>query len=202
MLLYIVATVALAGAGFEHNLYNYARHAAGAAVGHERLGRFWIGARVVPGLLDAPSRRCWRCCATRCGGAARRWRCARACASSTQRLRGPALGAAGVARRWPGSAWARGSTTTPTSSTATSPRRERERSAAEYEKALLPFEKLPQPRITDVTLDVELYPREARAVTSGRYTIENPRGAPIGDVHVQLGASARGSMRSSSPAPR
>ena len=37
-----------------------------------------------------------------------------------------------------------------------------EKRLAELEKALLPYEKLPQPRITDVKLDVELYPRSAR----------------------------------------
>ena len=59
------------------------------------------------------------------------------------------------------------------------------------EKALLPFEKLPQPRITAVTVDVQLYPRETRAVTSGRYMIDNPRGVPISEVHVRGANAAR-----------
>jgi ABC-2 type transport system permease protein len=56
---------------------------------------------------------------------------------------------------------------------------------ANYEKALLRFENVPQPRITDVTLNVQLFPREPRALTTGRYVIENRTAAPIGKVHVQ-----------------
>ena len=69
------------------------------------------------------------------------------------------------------------------------------------EKTLLPFEKLPHPRITAVTLDVQLYPRETRAVTSGRYTIDN-RAACRSAKCTCSGANGLASMRSSSPAPR
>ena len=50
---------------------------------------------------------------------------------------------------------------------------------AEYEKALLGFETVPQPRITDVRLDVDLYPDEPRAVTRGSYAIQNRTGKPL-----------------------
>ncbi len=55
---------------------------------------------------------------------------------------------------------------------------------AEYEKTLLPLEKVPQPRITDVTLNVDIYPDEPRVVTRGRYVVENKTAAPLREVHV------------------
>ena len=55
---------------------------------------------------------------------------------------------------------------------------------ADYEKTLLPLEKVPQPRITDVTLDVAIYPDEPRVVTRGRYVVENKTAAPLREIHV------------------
>jgi ABC-2 type transport system permease protein len=60
-----------------------------------------------------------------------------------------------------------------------------ERQLAEYEKALLPFEKIEPPTITDVKLQVDLFPRAVRAVTHGTYLVENRTGAPITEVHVR-----------------
>ncbi|HEX8512200.1 MAG TPA: aminopeptidase, partial [Allosphingosinicella sp.] len=57
---------------------------------------------------------------------------------------------------------------------------------AEYEKRYLRFERLPQPEIVDVKLDVALYPSERRAVTKGRYRLRNLSGRPISDIHVKL----------------
>jgi len=59
-----------------------------------------------------------------------------------------------------------------------------ERLTAEYEKALIGYENVPQPRITDVELEVAIYPHEPRVVTRGRYAIENRTGAPLEQVHV------------------
>jgi aminopeptidase N len=64
------------------------------------------------------------------------------------------------------------------------PQPEQEALQAALEKELLPFEKLVQPKIASVTLDVQLYPKEARAVTTGRYEIENRSDAPIAQLHV------------------
>jgi len=60
-----------------------------------------------------------------------------------------------------------------------------ERLNAEYEQALIGYETVPQPRIVDVQLDVALYPEEPRAVTRGRYVVENRSGAPLTEVHVR-----------------
>ena len=59
-----------------------------------------------------------------------------------------------------------------------------EATTAEAEKALLAFEKLAQPRIVGVTLNVELFPREAKAVTTGTYELENRSGQRISEIHL------------------
>jgi aminopeptidase N len=61
-----------------------------------------------------------------------------------------------------------------------------DRYAADYEKALLPFETLPQPKIVDVKLAVSLFPDQPAAVTRGVYTLENKTGAPIRTLHVRF----------------
>jgi aminopeptidase N len=60
-----------------------------------------------------------------------------------------------------------------------------ERKQAEFEKVLLPYEKIEPPTITDVKLQVDLYPRAVRASTRGTYAIENRTGAPLTEVHVR-----------------
>ena len=62
---------------------------------------------------------------------------------------------------------------------------DREREQADYEKTLIGFESVPQPRITDVKLDVDLYPEEPRVVTHGEYVIQNRTGRPLDAVHVR-----------------
>jgi hypothetical protein len=59
-----------------------------------------------------------------------------------------------------------------------------ERFQAAYEKALLRYESVPQPKVTAVQLDVQLYPRQTRAETTGSYVIENRTGAPLSELHV------------------
>jgi ABC-2 type transport system permease protein len=60
-----------------------------------------------------------------------------------------------------------------------------ERWAADYEKTLLGFESVAQPRIIDVALTVDIYPNEQRVATSGRYTLENRTPAPVNEIHVR-----------------
>lgn len=60
-----------------------------------------------------------------------------------------------------------------------------ERWTADYEKALLPYETVPQPRITDVTLRVDLHPHQSRAEANGSYWMENRSGMPLSVVHVR-----------------
>jgi hypothetical protein len=58
--------------------------------------------------------------------------------------------------------------------------------AADLEKTLSAYESLPQPRITAVTLAVDLYPKEGRADIRGSYALENRSGAPLAEVHISL----------------
>ena len=62
---------------------------------------------------------------------------------------------------------------------------DRDREQADYERQLIGFESVPQPRITDVTLDVALYPEQTRAVIHGSYVIQNRTGRPLAAVHVR-----------------
>jgi ABC-2 type transport system permease protein len=189
MLLQLVASIALANAGFEHNLYNYAGTPPVPLSDMNRLGRFWIGAWWLlaywlsfAAILTLIAYGLWRRGTT----TALRPRLRQL----RQRLRGGALSALGLAVvTWLGLGTFVYYNTNVLNRYITVP--ERDALVAGMEKALLPFEKLPHPRITAVVVDVQLYPRETRVVTSGRYTIDNPRGVPVSDVHVQWGERAR-----------
>ncbi|MBQ0930247.1 ABC transporter permease/M1 family aminopeptidase [Ideonella alba] len=182
MLLQVVAAIALASAGFEHNLYNYSSTSPVPLSDMGGMSRFWIGMlwyqlywSACALLLAVGAYAFWQ----RGAGSTlrQRWPQARA------RLRGPAgwLGAA-AALAWVGlGGWIFWNTNL---LNRYQPVPEQERILAEAERAMLPLEKLPQPRITAVTLDVQLYPREARAVTTGRYRLENRSGGPIAELIV------------------
>jgi len=63
----------------------------------------------------------------------------------------------------------------------------RQQQQADYErkyKALLTAE--PQPKITDVKLDVALYPREQRARARGSYVLQNKTAAPVTTLNLQF----------------
>jgi aminopeptidase N len=59
--------------------------------------------------------------------------------------------------------------------------------AAEYERRFLRYESLPQPVISQVRLNVDLYPDQIRAEVSGAYQLRNLTAQPISDVHVRNG---------------
>jgi ABC-type transport system involved in multi-copper enzyme maturation permease subunit len=64
---------------------------------------------------------------------------------------------------------------------------DREKYQADYERKYLKYENLPMPAVTRVTLDVQLYPKQRRMITNGRYDLQNKTNAPITDVHVRRG---------------
>ncbi len=66
-----------------------------------------------------------------------------------------------------------------------------ERRTADYEKALLPFETLPQPKVTDVVLSVDLHPGTLEATTNGVYVMENRTAEPIRALHVRFDPDAK-----------
>ena len=64
---------------------------------------------------------------------------------------------------------------------------EAEKFSADYERKFLKYETLPRPTLTDVKLDVQLFPKERRLLVTGRYDLRNMTSAPIRDVHVRKG---------------
>jgi hypothetical protein len=62
---------------------------------------------------------------------------------------------------------------------------EQEKFSADYERKYLKYEKLPQPSISAVALNVQLYPRERKLVAEGRYDLVNKTNAPLRVIHVR-----------------
>ena len=184
MLVYIVATIALATAGFEHTLYNYGATTSVPLSDMNRSGRFWVAQAWLQVywcafgvMLSVLAYALWRRGATT--ALLPRLR------QLPRRLRGGALVLFGAgAVTWVASGAFIFYNTNVLNRYITQP--ERDDVQAELEKALLPFEKLPQPTITDVVLDVQLYPREVRAVTVGRYVLQNKTAQPIDTLHVSV----------------
>ncbi len=183
MLAWVVSTLVLGALGFEHNLYQYASVPEVPLSDMNGQGHYWVAAAwfqaywcafaLVLGVLAWALRR-------RGADASLLGRLKRL----PKRLSGPAgLWLAAGCTAWVGLGGWIFYNTTVLNRYETRP--EREALMGRYEKALLPFEKLPQPTITDVTLKVELFPRERRAATTGSYRIENRSGAPLQQVHLR-----------------
>jgi aminopeptidase N len=73
---------------------------------------------------------------------------------------------------------------------------------ADYEKAFLKYEKLPQPSVTDVELDVDIHPRGPKLVTEGIYHLINDTGAPVRELHVRLDRNTKALQMSVNGASR
>jgi ABC-2 type transport system permease protein len=183
MLVYVVASIALSAAGFEHNLYNYAGTPPVPLSDMNGAGHFWIGrawflaywtafAAVLVLLALLLRRR---------GAQASLMPRLRAL---PLRLRGPAgAGLALAGATWIGLGGWIFHNTNRLNEYVTLP--EREAQLAAYEKELLPYETLAQPTITEITLDAALYPRERRGAFAGTYVIENRSGKPLDHVHLR-----------------
>lgn len=66
-----------------------------------------------------------------------------------------------------------------------------ERQAADFERTYrAELEDLPQPRITAVDVDVDIYPHQRRYDARGTYVVENKTDAPIETMWVAYGAAA------------
>ena len=62
--------------------------------------------------------------------------------------------------------------------------KENEKLQAETEKLYKKFETLPQPKVTDVHADVDIYPERREVAVRGEYTLKNKTAAPIAELHV------------------
>ena len=184
MVLYLVATITLNNIGFDHPLYNYGAtgtvafsdmngdHVGGVTAWWLRL--YWGFVALVLAVL---AHLLWR----RGTQVALRPRLARLPA----RLVGGAgaLGALGVA-----GAAATGAYLYWNMDVRNDYRTQEMQEArlADYEKKYLKYETLKQPSVTDIKLDVALFPREKRMEAKGSYALINDTGAPLRDLHVRF----------------
>jgi len=60
---------------------------------------------------------------------------------------------------------------------------------ADYEKTYLAFEKMPQPSVNDIRINLDIYPSEHRMEARGRYRLINDTSASISTLHVRLADS-------------
>lgn len=189
MLVYFVASVMLGNIGFEHNLYNYGGGPEVPLSDMNGLARFWVGRawfEVYWGafalILLVLSHALWRRGTT----VDLRPRLAQV----GQHLRGaPAATLAAAALVWVATGGWIFYNTNVLNPYVTGP--EHEEKMADFEKTLLPFEKVPQPRVADVKLAVDLFPRDARAVTHGTFTVVNRTAQPIPVLHLQWAENLR-----------
>ncbi|MBC7727247.1 MAG: aminopeptidase, partial [Microbacteriaceae bacterium] len=188
MLVYTVISTTLAAMGFEHKLYNYADTAAVPLSDMNGMGHFWIGRAWHQGywlafaaMLLVLTHLMWR----RGADTNLRPRLARLLPNSGARLKGLPGGLLALSTlAWVGSGAFIFYNTNVLNHYQTQP--EREQLQADAERALLGFENLPQPTITHVSLKVDLFPKDIRAVTTGWYLLENRTGQALGAVHVRL----------------
>jgi aminopeptidase N len=184
MVIYIVSTITFSNLGFEHKLYNYGATTDTPFSDMNGLGKFWIGAwwlraywtafalvllvlayglwrrgtesRLLPRLRRLPLRLN--------GGA------------------GALMGVSLVAFAGLGgfiyvntNIWNEYRTNI-----------DGEKWQAEYEKTLLPFENVPQPKIVAQTLEVDIQPHAPSLETKGSYVLENKTGAALKEIHVRF----------------
>jgi ABC-2 type transport system permease protein len=183
MLVYIVTTITLHNIGFEHNLYSYGGAPPVPLSDMNGMGRFWIGRAwfnaywlTIAFILLVFAHLFWR------RGAEPRLR--PRLMRLRRRLRGtPGRLIAGAALLSLGLGSFIFYNTNVLNEYSTSP--EQERHSADYERDFLGFEKLPQPRIAEVKLAVDIQPNAPRVLTVGSYVIENRMPAPLTHVHVR-----------------
>ena len=189
MLVYIVVSSVLYVLGFEHNLYSYGSTPPAPLSDMNGLARFWVGQAwfqlywaAFATILLVVSHLLWRRGTTV------------ALLPRLRQARYHLRGGAGATLAVAALAWvATGGwifyNTNVLNRYVTQP--EHDRLMADVEKTLLPFESVVQPRVTDVALDVELFPRAARAVTHGSYTLVNRSAQPIPVLHLQWAENLR-----------
>ncbi len=183
MLVYLVASITFNTIGLEHNLYNYAGEPSVPLSDMNGMGRFWVGRAWFQAywiafalMLLVATHLLWR------RGAETRLK--PRFARLRSRFTGvPAMLFCGAAISWVALGAFIFYNTNVLNDYRTQPQQEQR--LADYEKQLLAFENLPQPKITDVVFDVQLFPKDARALTTGSYTIENRTGRPLQQVHIR-----------------
>ena len=62
----------------------------------------------------------------------------------------------------------------------------REERLARYERQYKQYEALPQPKITALYAEVDIYPERRAVDIRGRYTLRNPGGSPVDALHLSI----------------
>jgi aminopeptidase N len=185
MALYLVATLTFRQMGFEHHLYLYGTATPVPLSDMNAQGKFWIGRDWFVFY--------WFCCAVMLGVLAfALWRRGSETRLSPRLRRLPRrlMGTPGVifvcAAIMMGASgtWIFYNTNVLNDYRTT---KTDQQFQANYEKTLLKFQHLPQPRITDIALNVAIYPHDPRVETTGTYTIRNRTGKPLTQMHVRWG---------------
>jgi ABC-2 type transport system permease protein len=184
MVVFLISTIVLNNLGFEHNLYQYGSGPGVPLSDMNGQGRFWIAAywfRLYWGafalILTVLAYGLWR------RGAETRFM------PRLRRLPRRLKGTPGVVMAIAVAAFVGSGVYIYVNTNVWNPYRnhlEAERFQADYEKALWRFHDTPQPTITAVKLDVDLYPHAPKVVTRGVYTVENRTGAPLREAHVRF----------------
>jgi ABC-2 type transport system permease protein len=184
MVVYIVSTIVMNSLGFEHNLYQFASTPQEPLSDMNGAGRYWIGAwwfrlywAAFCVILLVVSHLLWR------RGTETRLR------PRLRRAPNRLLGTPGVVgglalavfAATGAYAWYNTNVLNPYETSSG-----RDEYAANYEKKYLKYEKLAQPTISKVVLNVDLYPSETRALVKGSYVLTNLSGGPIREVHVRI----------------
>jgi ABC-2 type transport system permease protein len=185
MLLYLVVRITLTNVGYEHGLYRYAFESSVPLSDMNGQGRFWIARAwfelywsAFAVILVVVAQLLWR------RGA--ETRLTPRLALAWRQLRGPpAAIMVGAAALCVGSGAFIYYNTNILNDYRRHTERGEERYLADYERALLPYESVPQPKVVSVKLAVQLYPEEVRADTTGSYVIENRTAQPLDRVHVR-----------------
>ena len=184
MVVYLVTTIVFDSLGFEHVLYRFGTSTEEPLSDMNGAGIYWMGAwwlRLYWGafcvLLLVVSHLMWR----RGTESRLRPRLRRVPAG----LRGtPGLVAAVALLVFAGTgAWAFYNTNILNEYRT---RSDSEAFQARYEKKYLKYETLPRPTISRVVLNVDLYPRDTKALVKGSYVLANLTQGPIRDVHVRM----------------
>ncbi|MCY1645858.1 M1 family metallopeptidase [Caulobacter sp. SL161] len=184
MVIYIVSTITFTNLGFEHKLYNYGATTETPFSDMNGLGKFWVGAwwlraywsafalvllvlayglwrrgtesRLLPRLRRLP---------LRLNGAA----------GALMSVSLVAFAALGGFIYLNTNVWNEYRTNI-----------DGEKWQADYEKTLLPFENVPQPKIIAQTLEVDIQPHAPSLETKGSYVLENKTGAALKEIHVRF----------------
>jgi aminopeptidase N len=184
MMIYIVAVFALPANGFEHNLYIFGGTNPTPLSDMNGSGRFWVGAwwdrlywSLFALLLLMGAFALWRRGAT--DSLASRIRFA------PRRLRGSARWVTVVALlAFVGAGAFIYRNTNIVNDYRTGP--SDDRWLADYEKALLPLERIPQPDVIASTMNVTIRPDAPSLEARGVYLLRNDTGAPLRQVHVRF----------------